>query len=523
MPEYPPTVAAGRPADVCLVVEGAYPYVRGGVSSWVQDLIQSQCHLRFHVLVICAPGAELTLRYPLPDNVSGLSHVFVQEVQLGATRLPGQKELLAALRGPAARLMAAGDADDLRRLLALIGPVRGRIGRHLLLDSPEAWDAFNEVYHDMCAGASYLNAFWAWRSLLAGLYSMVLCPLPEASVYHSISTGYAGLLAARAHLETGRPTIVTEHGVYTNERRLEILAAPWLAIDDTASLSLHAQGNRVKDLWINTFVSYSQACYQCCQEIITLFEGNFALQLEDGAARERLSIIPNGIAPDRFADVVRVPNLAEGGERPPSVALVGRVVPIKDIKTFIRACALLKQQVPDVRCYVLGPMDEDPPYAAECQRLLRQLNLQDTLFFPGMVDLREWFGKIDVLALTSISEAQPLVILEAGVAGVPSVATDVGSCRELLHGRSDESPKIGAGGAVTPIGNPAATANAIAKLLLDEPARAEAGENMRQRVMQGYDKEQLHRRYAALYHSLIQGEGTRATTTPALDQAERAS
>ncbi len=504
MPKLPTNAPQGPEADVCIVVEGAYPYIRGGVSSWVQDLIQSQAHLRFHLVIISSPAAEMTLRYPLPPNVSGITHVFVQEVPLGRRRIRGSRQLLAALQLPVARLMAQGKADDLRDVLRVLKPVKAEIGRHILLDSAEAWRSFNEVYEDMCDGASFINSFWGWRSLVAGLYSMVLGEVPPARVYHSISTGYAGVWAARASFETGRPVIVTEHGVYTYGRRLEILAAPWLAIDDTTGFSIDSDANKVKELWINTFVSYSKACYQACSHIITLFEGNYALQVEDGAAPERPSVIPNGIDLPRYANIVRVPNQSEGGTRPPTVALIGRVVPIKDVKTYIRACAILARRVPDARCLILGPLDEDPDYVRACQALVKRLKLESIVEFTGMVDLLEYFGKIDVVVLTSISEAQPLVILEGGAAAVPSVATDVGSCRELILGRSDEVPNLGPGGQITAIANPASTAHAIAELLLDETGRQRCGLAMQARVRAHYDKRSLHVRYATLYQELIE-------------------
>lgn len=494
-------------ADVCLIIEGAYPYVQGGVSSWTQDLIASQSHLRFHLLVIVAPGADRTLRYKLPPNVSGLTQVFAAQMPAGVRHLRGERELVAAVHARAARVMAGGNVQDLREMIELIAPHRAQLGRHLLLDSRAAWAAFNEVYATACAGASYLNAFWGWRTLVAGLFSAILVEMPKAQVYHCISTGYAGLLAARATLETGRPALVTEHGVYTNERRLEILAAPWLAVDDSGAMTIDGAVNKVKELWINTFVAYSRVCYQACSHIITLFEGNHPLQIEDGALPERLSVIPNGIDLPRYAGIVREPRLAEGGTRRSAIALVGRVVPIKDVKTYIRACAILVRKVPDVLCYVLGPTDEDPEYALACAALVKQLRLEKNVVFTGMANLMDYFGKLDVLVLTSISEAQPLVMLEGGAAGLPSVATDVGSCRELLEGRSSEIPRLGLGGRVTPIGNPAAIADAIAELLLNEKLRQECGEVMRRRVQFYYDKVSLHLRYALLYDQLIQQKG----------------
>ena len=56
-------------ADVCLILEGTYPYVSGGLSSWTHDLIRMQDHLRFSLLTIMPPGFEGRAVYELPRNV----------------------------------------------------------------------------------------------------------------------------------------------------------------------------------------------------------------------------------------------------------------------------------------------------------------------------------------------------------------------------------------------------------------------------------------------------------------------
>ena len=103
--------------------------------------------------------------------------------------------------------------------------------------------------------------------------------------------------------------------------------------------------------------------------------------------------------------------------------------------------------------------------------MVRHLSLEDTVEFTGKVKLTDYLGKVDVIALTSISEAQPLVILEAGAAGIPTVATNVGACREMILGREDESEALGPGGAVTPLASPAATARELTRLLTDSGFR----------------------------------------------------
>jgi polysaccharide biosynthesis protein PelF len=90
-------------------------------------------------------------------------------------------------------------------------------------------------------------------------------------------------------------------------------------------------------------------------------------------------------------------------------------------------------------------------------------------------------------------------LLEAGAAGVPSVATDVGSCRDIIEGRADEDPPLGAGGFVIPLADPVATAQCLADLLLDPELRAHCGEAIRRRTERYYNKKVVDGIYRELY------------------------
>src|SRR5262249_55766675 len=155
----------------------------------------------------------------------------------------------------------------------------------------------------------------------------------------------------------------------------------------------------------------------------------------------------------------RLPQAAS--DDPPTIALVGRVVPIKDIKSYLQAIALLRPQFPDLTALIMGPIDEQPHYYRECSSVAAQLELAQTVRFTGQVDVAEYFPRIHVNVLTSLSESQPLSVLEAGAAGIPTVATNVGACHEILFGRSDENPALGAGGILTDVSSPEQTAVAI--------------------------------------------------------------
>jgi glycosyltransferase involved in cell wall biosynthesis len=489
-------VTPDRPADICLVLEGTYPYVTGGVSNWAHDLILGRPELTFHLMALVPPGPEGKLRFTLPPNVVGLTRVELQTLPAGPATAPGLESMMGRLEEPLTRLTTNGQLDDVREVVRLLDSAPVALGREALLNSKAAWNLMLRMYERQCPHVSLLEYFWTWRTLLQGLYSVLEAPIVPARVYHPLCTGYAGLYAARASLQTGRPVILTEHGIYTNERRVEITLADWLQDDALQNLSIERMHRDLRDLWIDTFTSFSRVCYAASSRIITLYEGNTLLQLQDGADPDRLMVIPNGI------EVTEAERPDRNGA-PPTVALVGRVVPIKDIKTFLRACAILREYVPDVRVWVLGPLDEDADYVTECRQLAAHLDLESTVEFKGKVQLRDYYPLIDVLVLTSVSEAQPLVILEAAAVGIPSVATDVGACREMILGRSDEQPKLGEAGAVTPLANPAATARALQWLLTDADAYERCGRTARERVRRYYNKSDLDESYRRLYEEHI--------------------
>jgi polysaccharide biosynthesis protein PelF len=92
-----------------------------------------------------------------------------------------------------------------------------------------------------------------------------------------------------------------------------------------------------------------------------------------------------------------------------------------------------------------------------------------------------------------------LVVLEAGAAGVPSVTTYVGCCRDLIFGQASEDPPFRTGGAVTAGADPEATANALGAILADPARRKAMSEAMQQRVKASYNKPDILTVYNELY------------------------
>ena len=491
------TRIAARPADVCIIVEGCYPYVSGGVSGWIDWLIRSQPTTSFSVVSLWPAPSPHPPRYAMPANAVAFHPLYLQT--FGSTpsqsgRLPrGLDRFSDALQ----RFMTTGGVDALTTLTEAIAVVERDMPLDDIFNSPVAWEVVQDMYRGRMPYGSFLHYFWAWRALLGGLFATLEFPLPEAKVYHTISTGYAGLLAARAAQETGRPAILTEHGIYTNERRIELLMADWVADTIEKGHTLDDPRLDLRDMWIQAFEAYARTCYEACDPVITLYEDNQKVQQLLGAGVGRCRVIANGIDVERFASLARAADTDT-----PTVALIGRVVPIKDVQAFITAVRLLRENVPILRALVMGPVDEDPEYTAECRELATNLGLDDCLEFTGPVNILDYLPRIHVVVLTSLSESQPLTLLEAGAAGIPFVATNVGSCREIIEGRGDERPALGPGGIVTGLVAPNQIAAALQRLLTDHVLRRSYGDTLRQRVRATYTSERASRAYADLYLEL---------------------
>jgi len=494
-----------QPADICIFLEGTYPYVPGGVSSWVHDLISALPELSFHLVPIVASEENLKLRYTLPENIVGISRLVVQKLPPGRPRIRGSKQFFEKLGESLKHFQSEASLSDFTGILELLQPHKNELGELLLLNSKEAWDLLVEMYKVQYSKSSFLDYFWSWRSIMSGFFSVLLAPLPPAKMYHAVSTGYAGLLAARAKLETQKPVMLTEHGIYTNERRIEISMSDWFHQRTSGWLNENNSTKDLKDLWIDTFINYSHLCYQTSDKIITLFPENQTMQLADGADPNKLDIIPNGVDYQSYSKIQQKKNPR------PTIALIGRVVPIKDVKSYIMACDILRKKFPDLLAYVLGPTDEDKTYFQECQEMVNFLNLNETVIFTGQVQIKDYLDHIEVNVLTSISEGQPLVILELGAVGIPSVATNVGACSELILGNKFEHPKLKPGGAVTPLSNPAATAKEVGELLTDKYWYEQCGQACKDRVLKYYNKPDLIKRYRDLYQSYLQHDQTLQT------------
>lgn len=480
--------------DVCLILEGTYPFVAGGVSTWVHQLISAMQDIRFGIISI-SPHADPTriAKYPIPQNVIYLKELFLHDYNLDLKRKRRPKKKDVAIIKNFYEQAIQGKYDALADMISCFRGKQSCYEISSFLLSKDVWQGLVYYYQKYSPEMSFVDYFWTWRGIHLPLLQVMVSDIPQAKVYHSISTGYAGFLGAIAKVVYGEKFFLTEHGIYTHERMLEIAEASWIYDPERKDYRAQRELPFFKQFWVGLFNTLSGVTYHYADRIFTLYEGNKLREIIEGAKPEKIQIIPNGINVADFEKVKREKRST------PQVGLVGRIVAIKDIKTYIQAAQLVLDQIPDAQFYIIGPTDEEEDYFEECRALIEALHLEQKIKFTGRVDVKDYYQFLDLVVLTSISEAQPYVILEANVLGIPMVASDVGACREMLEGRTPDDVALGHSGIVTGVSNPEATAAAIVRLLKESVLYQACADAGKIRVARYYNEYDLLSRYLNIY------------------------
>lgn len=467
---------------ICIIAEGSYPYITGGVSSWIQMLITGMPE---HEFIIYSIGAEEKnkgkFKYSLPDNIVEVKEVFLDSILnqqcSGTTVFPltsRQKDMLFSL--------ICGEGEiKIDELVGIFRSSKKRAALSIFM-SFNFFDIITAVYKERYSHLPFTDFFWTVRSMLLPLFFLLQQGFPRADVYHSVATGYAGVVGSLAAKMSKRPFILTEHGIYSREREEEIIQSNWVE-------------SHFKDLWINYFYSLARLTYFEATRVFSLFAKNAEIEVALGCDAGKIEIITNGVDVELYEGVSAKP--AE--EDTVVIGAVVRVVPIKDIITMLRSFSLVIQALPSARFLILGPTDENEEYYEECLNMVERLNLKSCVQFTGTVNVNEYLGKLDIMVLSSVSEGQPLAVLEGMACHKPFVTTDVGSCRELLYGNNDS---LGPAGIIVPLMDFEAMAQAIIGLARDKELRRSMGENAYQRIAQYYTKAGMITSYRQVYAEL---------------------
>jgi len=518
---------------IYLTTEGTYPFVMGGVSTWADMLVRGMPDHQFHVAAV-VDNPFHPLAFEVPQNVT------LQPVPLWGSEMtdeylavPGSWRRALRTSGAEVRRRFLGpweafvdalaseqaSAAALGNTLAEVAHFAERYDLRKALSSQAAWSVLLATLssHALMSRSSAAGAIDFARSIFRFL--LPLCaPIPQCDVAHTSAAGLCALPAVVAKYRYGAPLVLTEHGIYLRER----------------VLGLTSKAVEEKFLQVNFFRAVTDLAYREADVLTPVCGYNAAWEISLGVAPERIRVVHNGLSGEALARLPLRPP-----EGPPTIGYVGRIDPLKDVATLIRAFALVRKVLVDARLRLWGPATS-PEYFRHCQEVATRLGLLvpdgtgpeaaaarapakgtgtgAPLVFEGRTDdLPSAYGACHVVALSSVTEGFPYTVVEAMLSGRPVVATDVGGVHEAIGG-------IGTGAREQPAtrgskdnqasdllvepGDPRALAEALLRALTaPDAARQATGAALRARAQAHFDVSNFLNGYSEVYDELASSKG----------------
>jgi glycosyltransferase involved in cell wall biosynthesis len=477
---------------VALINEGTYPYATGGVSTWCNQLVRGLPEVRWRLVSIVAGdhpppppalpsnveavvpvpvwGSPRPVRYPAARAAARMCRGMLSDTPAGlAVFAEGLRELaVAAIAGrrPVWSSRATGRGPGWRR---------AALGRHPLHGLPLA-----DILLDAWAGSPSLPPLTLRDAddaavLLEHAVRPLAARMPAGlDLCHANANGLAALVALAAKWRDGLPFALTEHGVYLRERYFS-----------TADLAPGVKAALLRFHRALARVAYSEAA------LVAPVSGfNRRWEVRHGADPARVVVVPNGVDPVRFAPIDTEPAA-------PTISWVGRIDPLKDLTTLIRAFGYVRAWLPAARLHLAGPVPAgNEAYARDCERLATDLQVADAVAFAGPVPCsRDAFAAGHLAALSSVSEGMPYTVIEAMMCGRATVSTDVGGVAEA----------VGDAGLVVPPRDPQGFATACLELLTDPVRRHEIAARARQRALAEFTLDRCVGAYRRHYTAVATG------------------
>jgi glycosyltransferase involved in cell wall biosynthesis len=350
---------------------------------------------------------------------------------------------------------------------------------------------------------SFEQLFWLQHDLFSIGFSIMEKVFPKARLYHSHTSGYAGVAGAIAANQNQARFMLSEHSLYLRD------VNHCFDQQDPGSDTRRLQ----TESWKTWFRLMGKITYNQCHYVTYLFKEIAEEATQFGSHPEKRRIIPNGVNFERFAPARmaqkqrRLQRLANGCHHRWNLTFLGRIVAVKGVLDLIEAIHRLKAESTfSFHVNLMGPTDEDPEYFELCQKRIRTLELQTEISFCGVQEVVKALASTDILLLTSHSEALPLVVLEAMAAGVPVLGTNVGAMKYIVKEglRSPDSTELlGPAGLLVPPGQPELFKMALAELMNQSSGLTLYSENGPKRVQHTFAEEKIMAQYTQIYEELL--------------------
>jgi glycosyltransferase involved in cell wall biosynthesis len=289
---------------------------------------------------------------------------------------------------------------------------------------------------------------------------------PDVVHTHTMKAGFVGRFAAKL---AGIPVIVhTAHGYGLNNYFSPLKSAVFHTLDKAAA--------------------------RVSSRVFTLTESlrREMIEVYHVAAPDRITVVPLGLDLAPFAQTPRHQgDFRKAWNLPPDaplIAVVGRLVPIKNHSLFLHMAEKVRAVLPDARFLIIGDGELRESIEAE----VRARGVQDVVIFTGWIQaLAPVYSDLSATVITSLSEGTPVSLIEAMAGGCPVVSTAVGGVPELLQG--------GELGKLVPSGDADALAQAVIETVQNPPPV----ETIRTAIVERYGIDRLARDLDRLYREML--------------------
>ena len=516
--------------DVAIVMESTYPYLKGGVSAVVHDIITGNPDLTFGIIHITWDShSPLKDLYGMPDNVAWVKVLYLsmeehQEDFLRARprdlrmNRRQRRELSRRILGALLALAQDGQTEPLWDLISEGLSASRRYPVWAILGTREFMEAYDDMMPDL--GMSMTDIFWCLRDFFSLAYAVLAEPVPRAQVYHAHTTGYAMLLGVNAAREHGTKVLLTEHNLYVRdtvntllERRLDLN----VRLTDYRTFDVTGR----ERMWMAWWLEMGRLCYPYAYASTYLYPRAITEANELGGDSGRAIVIPNGIVTKEF-DASYAARLAaieeikkEGADKHLwKLVYIARVVPIKGLLDMIDSVRLMVDRGLNIHLDVCGPTEHMPSYFEQCLTRIVEQGLESVITVRGTVKVRELLPEFDLFVLPSYNEGLPVVSLETMGAGIPTVSTDVGAVRSVVEDMivTDDGQTWDPCGIIIEPGDPAVMADKVQEVISDVDLYERLSLNARGRVEAAYDLVKVNASYNTIYRQGGAGEqaGARA-------------
>ena len=253
---------------VCIVAEGCYPYVVGGVSGWINSMIKSFPNIEFILLTIVANrSVRGKFVYELPENLTQVYELYLEDCEWEE----GERE------------------RKVRKRFHLSKKERTEL-TNLVMNRKIEWGVIFDLFQRKGVSVDDLLMGPDFFQIVRECYKRQYANIVFSDFLDQLLLSLSGVLGSMAKHFHNSSLLISEHGIYTREREEELIKANWVK-------------GVYKNIWIEQFKKMSLLAYQKADTVTCLYERAKLLQIDLGCPPEKIRVTPNGINMANLTDI----------------------------------------------------------------------------------------------------------------------------------------------------------------------------------------------------------------------------